>query len=92
MLELLTEQINDADQSSIIVFSEEPIPASLLSQLPNTLHSFIRRPLHHDLFYLPTVPDEPVASAPSGSEPSGLATPPSGSFAAPPSPEAIQHG
>ena len=62
MLELLTEQINDAGQSSIIVFSEEPVPASLLSQLPKSLHSLIRRPLHHDLFYLPTVPDETAVS------------------------------
>ena len=62
MLTLLTDQITIAGQSAMIVFSEEPIPASLLSQLPQSLHSLIRRPLHHDLFYLPTVPDELVAS------------------------------
>jgi len=62
MLELLTDQVDNAGQSSIIVFSEEPIPAGLLSQLPESLHSLIRRPLHHDLFYLATVPDELVAS------------------------------
>jgi len=62
MLETLSDHVDIATDSAIIVFSEEPIPASLLSQLPNTLHSFIRRPLHHDLFYLPTVPDERVAS------------------------------
>jgi hypothetical protein len=62
MLKLLTDQIDNAGQSSMIVFSEEPIPASLLSQLPQSLHSLIRRPLHHDLFYLPTVSDELVAS------------------------------
>jgi hypothetical protein len=62
MLELLADQVDNAGQSSMIVFSEEPIPASLLSQLPQSLHSLIRRPLHHDLFYLPTVPDELLAS------------------------------
>jgi len=62
MLEMLTAQVDDSGQSSMIVFSEEPIPASLLPQLPQSLHSLIRRPLHHDLFYLPTVPDELVAS------------------------------
>ncbi len=62
MLKLLTDQIDNAGQSSMIVFSEEPIPATLLSQLPQSLHSLIRRPLHHDLFYLPTVPGELVAS------------------------------
>jgi hypothetical protein len=62
MLELLTDQIDIAGQSAMIVFSEEPIPASLLSQLPKSLHSLIRRPLHHDLFYLPTVSDELGAS------------------------------
>jgi hypothetical protein len=61
MLEMLTAQVDNAGQSSMIVFSEEPIPASLLSQLPLCLHSLIRRPLHHDLFYLPTVPDDLVA-------------------------------
>ncbi|MFO0998926.1 MAG: hypothetical protein U0936_01175 [Planctomycetaceae bacterium] len=62
MLKLLTVQVDNAGQSSMIVFSEEPIPATLLSQLPQSLHSLVRRPLHHDLFYLPTVPDELVAS------------------------------
>ena len=62
MLEILTAQVDDSGRSSMIVFSEEPIPASLLPQLPQSLHSLIRRPLHHDLFYLPTVPDELVAS------------------------------
>ena len=62
MLELLTNQIDHAGQSSIIVFSEEPVPASLLSQLPPCLHSLIRRPLHHDLFYLPTISTELLAS------------------------------
>jgi hypothetical protein len=62
MLEKLTDQINVAGDSAIIVSSEEPIPASLLSQLPQSLHSLIRRPLHHDLFYLPTVSDELGAS------------------------------
>ncbi len=62
MLKLLTAQVDNAGQSSIIVFSEEPVPPSLLSQLPQSLHSLTRRPLHHDLFYLPTVPDELVAS------------------------------
>ena len=62
MLKLLIDQVKDAGQSSIIVFSEEPIPASLLSQLSQNLHSLIRRPLHHDLFYLPTVSDELLAS------------------------------
>ncbi len=62
MLERLTDQIDNAGQSSIIVYSEEPIPASLLLQLPKSLHSLIRRPLHHDLFYLPTVSDELFAS------------------------------
>ena len=62
MLERLTDQIDNAGQSSMIVFSEEPIPASLLSQLQQSLHSLIRRPLHHDLFYLPTLPDGLVAS------------------------------
>lgn len=62
MLEMLTDQINIASQSSIIVFSEEPVPTNLLSQIPQSLHALIRRPLHHDLFYLPTVPDELVAS------------------------------
>lgn len=62
MLKSLADQVDHAGQSSIIVFSEEPIPASLLSQLPQSLHSLLRRPLHHDLFYLPTVPDELVAS------------------------------
>ena len=50
MLQRLTTQVNGASQSSMIVFSEEPIPKSLLSQLPQSLHSLIRRPLHHDLF------------------------------------------
>ena len=62
MLELLADHVNVTDDSAIIVFSEEPVPTSLLSQLPQSLHSLIRRPLHHDLFYLPTVPDELVAS------------------------------
>jgi hypothetical protein len=62
MLETLTDQIKVAGQSSIIVFSEDPVPTILLSKLPKSLHSLIRRPLHHDLFYLPTVPDELVAS------------------------------
>jgi hypothetical protein len=62
MLEKLTDQIKVAGDSAIIVFSEDPVPTSLLSQLPQSLHSLIRRPLHHDLFYLPTVPDELVAS------------------------------
>lgn len=62
MLELLNDQINVAGRSAMIVFSEDPVPTSLLSQLPKSLYSLIRRPLHHDLFYLPTVPDELVAS------------------------------
>jgi hypothetical protein len=62
MLERLADQVNVAGQSAIIVFSEEPVPMSLLSQLPQSLHSLIRRPLHQDLFYLPTVPDALVAS------------------------------
>lgn len=62
MLKLLADQVNVTDDSAIIVFSEEPVPTSLLSQLPQSLNSLIRRPLHHDLFYLPTVPDELVAS------------------------------
>jgi hypothetical protein len=62
MLEKLTDQIKVAGDSAIIVFSEELVPASLLSQLPQSLHSLIRRPLHHDLFYLPTAPDELFAS------------------------------
>jgi len=62
MLATLSDHVNVARDSAIIVFSEEPIPASLLSQLPNTLHSFIRRPLHHDLFYLPTISTELLAS------------------------------
>lgn len=62
MLALLADQVDHAGQSSILVFSEEPLPASLLSQLPQSLHSLIRRPLHRDLFYLPAVPDELVAS------------------------------
>ena len=62
MLKLLIDQVKDAGQSSIIVFSEEPIPASLLSQLPQSLRSLIRRPLHHDLFYLPTVSGDLIAS------------------------------
>ena len=62
MLEKLTDQINVAGDSAIIVSSEEPIPTSLLSQLPQSLHSLIRRPLHHDLFYLPTMSSELLAS------------------------------
>ena len=62
MLEKLTDQINVAGDSAIIVSSEEPIPTSLLSQLPQSLHSLIRRPLHHDLFYLPTMSSELFAS------------------------------
>lgn len=62
MLKLLNDQIDNVGQSAMIVFSEEPIPATLLSQLPQSLNSLIRRSLHHDLFYLPTVPDELVAS------------------------------
>ena len=62
MLATLSDHVNVARDSAIIVFSEEPIPASLLSQLPNTLHSLIRRPLHHDLFYLPTISTEFLAS------------------------------
>ena len=62
MLATLSDHVNVARDSAIIVFSEEPIPASLFSQLPKSLHSLIRRPLHNDLFYLPTVPDELVAS------------------------------
>ena len=62
MLKSLADHVDHAGQSSIIVFSDEPIPASLLSQLPQSLHSLIRKPVHHDLFYLPTVPDELAAS------------------------------
>ncbi len=62
MLQRLTTQVNGASQSSMIVFSEEPIPKSLLSQLPQSLHSLIRRPLHHDLFFLPTIPADQITS------------------------------
>ncbi len=62
MLKLLTDQVNGTGQSAMIVFSEEPIPANLLSQLPQSLHSLIRSPLHHDLFYLPTMSSELLAS------------------------------
>lgn len=62
MLETLADQVDVARDSTIIVFSEDPVPTSLLSQLPESLHALIRRPLHHDLFYLPTVTDKLVAS------------------------------
>lgn len=62
MLETLSDHVNVAGDSAIIVFSEEPIPTSLVSQLPQSLHSLIRRPLHHDLFYLPTMSSELLAS------------------------------
>ena len=62
MVKSLIDQVKHAGRSSIILFSDEPVPTSLLSQLPQSLHSLIRRPLHHDLFYLPTMSDEIVAS------------------------------